>query len=450
MGHRELLSRLAPVAATLLLAVWALEIARMAADAPALRTLGAACLGAFAAYAWFRASPHIRALFLAIVVGCAASSWFHGSAEPMLAGLRRALVFGAFFPAVILLRATVEASPRLDRLRARLDGIGPAATELLTLHGSHGLGSVINVGASAVLAPVVTAGVDDARRVALSAASARGVAIAAMWSPFYLSVAFTSQLAEGVALWQVVAIGLGCSALGLGIAHAMFTPSVGAAALRESLARLRPLALPTAIVVGAVIGATLAFGWSGLHSVALVIPALCIAYTLHLGEGRTAAVARRTFAGLAQVSNELLIVLGGTLLGAVVASLPSVQQAAASVTPAMISGPMVIAALVAVMIALGQVGLHPMISSSVLVPVICLGNFGVAPVIAVSAAIFAWGLNAACSIFTIPMAMAASTFGVPVQRLVSGRTAAFAIVYGTLAIAALAALNAALRFASRT
>lgn len=445
MGHRELLNRLGPFAASLLCAVWALELARMVHEASALRTAGAACLAAFALYAWFRASIHIRALFLAILLGCAASAWIHGSADPLLAGLARALVFGAFFPAVILLRNTVEASPRLDLLRARLDGLDPAATELLTLHGSHGLGSVINVGASAVLAPVVSAGADEGRRTALSATSARGVAIAAMWSPFYLSVAFSSQLVPGVPLWQVVAIGAGCALAGLGISQAMFTPSVGVAALRESLARLRPLALPTAIVVSAVIGATLLLGWSGLHSVAVVIPALCVGYALGLGRGETARVARRTFAGLAQVANELLIVLGGTLLGAVVASLPSVQQLGASVTPEMISGPAVIAALVAVIVLLGQVGLHPMISSSVLVPVICLGNFGICSAVAVAAAVFAWGLNATISIFTIPMAMAASTFGVPVQRLVSRRTLLYALIYAATAVAGLAALNAALR-----
>lgn len=417
----------------------------MVHESGAMRTAGATCLGAFALYAWFSASAHIRALFLAILLGCAASSWSHGSADAMAAGLARALVFGAFFPAVILLRATVEASPRLDRLRAELTGMDPASAELLTLHGSHGLGSVINVGASAVLAPVVTAGVDDARRTALAATSARGVAIAAIWSPFYLSVAFTSQLVPGVPLWQVIAIGLGCSLMGLAISQLMFTPAVSAAGLRASLARLRPLFLPTAIVVGAVVGGTLAFGWSGLHAVAVVIPALCVAYTLRLGHGVTGQVSQRTFTSLANVSNELLIVLGGTILGSVIASLPSVQQLGASVTPDMISGPALLAALVAAMLLLGQVGLHPMISSSVLVPVICVGNFGICPVVAVATAVFAWGVNATISIWTIPMAMAASTFGVPVARLVSRWTMLFALVYAAAAVALLSALNATLR-----
>jgi hypothetical protein len=43
------------------------------------------------------------------------------------------------------------------------------------------------------------------------------------------------------------------------------------------------------------------------------------------------------------------------------------------------------------------------------------------------------------------MAMAASTFRVPVQRLVSRRTVFYAVIYAAAAVSGLAILNAALR-----
>lgn len=433
---------IATLSALLLCAVWALELARMVHDAAAARAVAIGCLGLFGVFAWFRASTHIRALFVVILGASAAGAWAQGSPQPIVGGISRALVFGAFFPAVLMLRATVEASPRLGELRTSLARLDGTATDIVTLQASHGLAGVINVGAAAVLAPVVTAGADDERRALLAATCARGVAIAAMWSPFYLSVAFTTQLAPDVPMSQVMAIGVVTSLIGLALSHAMFTRK--GSGLARSLASLRPIAAPTAIVVGVVVAGTLAFGWSGLHSVAVAIPLLCAAYAAALGGDALARVVRQTFTSAGRVSDEMLIVLGGTILGAVVGSLPFVQEMGASVTPEMVSGAGAIAGLVLILLALGQAGLHPMIASSVLVPVLCAGNFGVCDVIAVASAVFAWGLNATISIWTMPMAMAASTFAIPVGRLVTRGSLVYTVAYLVLGVAFLTAVNAAL------
>lgn len=434
---------IAALSAILLCAVWALELARMVHDDDAARAVAIACLGLFGVFAWFRASLHIRALFAVILGAAAAGAWAKGSAEPIVGGVSRALVFGAFFPAVLMLRATVEASPRLERLRASLARLDRTATEIVTLQASHGLAGVINVGAAAVLAPVVTTGADDERRALLAATCARGVAIAAMWSPFYLSVAFTTQLAPNVPMWRVMAIGFVASVIGLALSHAMFTRR--GSGLAQSLASLRPIAMPTAIVVGVVVAGTLAFDWSGLHSVAVAIPLLCAAYAAALGGDTLPRILGQTFTSAGRVSDEMLIVLGGTILGAVVASLPYVQQLGAAVTPEMVSGAGAIGGLVLVLLALGQAGLHPMIASSVLVPVLCVGNFGVCDVIAVASAVFAWGLNATISIWTMPMAMAASTFAVPVGRQITRGSVAYTAAYGVAGVAFLAMVNAGMR-----
>jgi hypothetical protein len=375
----------------------------------------------------------------------AAMAWSQGSAAMLAEGFGRAIVFGAFIPSVLLLRATVEASPRIARLHADLGRLDHAAAQNWTLYGSHALGAVLNVGAAAILAPLVARGADDARRAELGAASARGVSMGAMWSPFFLSVAFLGELAPQVPIWQIVAIGIAAALLGFAISQAVITPQLGWRGFRDSVAGLAPLAAPSAAIVAAVVGASIAFRWSGLQSVVLVVPLLCAGYLARLGPLGTKLVARRAVASFGRVSDELVIVIGGMLLGAAVGSLPAVRELGASITPQMISGPAVIAAIVALMVLLGQAGLHPIVASSVLVPVVLVGDFGITAPVAVATAAFVWGLNGGLSIWSLPMAMSAAHFGVPTPRMVSRRGALYVLVYGAAGVLLLAAINAALR-----
>jgi hypothetical protein len=437
-------SRLAPASALLLGIVWIAEMVRIFHPAPALATLAATCLAAYVAMALARSSAHIRMLFLlAAGVSVAIAAWL-GSTAALVAGFTKAQVFGAFLPSVLLLRATVEASPRIGALRADLGGLGHEAAQNWTQYGSHALGAVLNVGATAILAPVVARGAAPERLPDLARSSARGVGGAVLWSPFFLAMAFTSQLVPQAPMWQSMLVGLGLAAIGLALSYALFTPGLGAAGFRASLARLGPLALPMLLVIGAVVGATLAFGLSGLQSVAIVVPLLCLGYVARLGPSGAGGVVRRTVSSFARLADELLIVVGATLLGAAIAALPFVRALGSSMTPDMISGPALLAALVVVLLVLGQAGLHPMIGSSIVVPVVAAGGFGLCGVVIVSAGVFAWALNASVSIWTLPVAVAASSFGVPAAQMLSRRTLQFAALHALAGIAFLWAANAVL------
>lgn len=432
------------VAALLLCVVWAVEILRMLHPLPILAGIGAACLGAFTLIAWLRSSRHIQVLLAIALAVSAAIAWSAGSAAALAGGFERAVVFGAFMPSVLLLRATVESSPRIERLHADLGRLDHHQAQNWTLYGSHALGAVLNVGAAAILAPLVTRDVDERRRAELAAASARGIALGAMWSPFFLSVAFTTQLVPAVPMWQVIGIGIATALMGFAASQAVITTRLGWRGFRDSVAGLMPLAAPSAVIVGAVVGASIAFHWSGLQAVVLVVPLLCAGYLARLGPSGTGLAARRAFASLGRVADELVIVVGGTVLGAVVGSMPEVRELGASVTPQMISGPAVIAAIVLVTVLLGNLGLHPIVASSVMVPVVVVGDFGVTDVVAVSAAVFAWGLNGGLSIWTLPMAMSAAYFGVPTRRLISRRGLVYVSVLGIAGVLLLAAVNALL------
>lgn len=437
-------SRLARASALMLGVVWFAEIGRIFHPADALAVLGAGCLAAYVLAAWTRASAHIRLLFGLTVAASAAIAWLQGTEAALQAGFGKAQIFGAFLPSVLMLRATVAASPRIERLRGDLGRLGHDAAQAWTQYGSHGLGAVLNVGAMAILAPVVTRGADRSRLPDLARSSARGVGGAVMWSPFFLALAFTSQLVPQAPLWQSMTLGAGLALIGLALSHAIFTPTLGWAGLRSSLARLGPLAGPMLLVIGAVVGATLAFGWSGLQSVAVVVPVLCAGYLLTLGPAEARGVLRRTFANFGQLSDELLIVVGATILGAAVASIPAVREIGASLTPELVSGPALLAAMVIVLLVLGQAGLHPMIGSSLVVPVVAAGGFGVCGVVVVAAGVFAWALNASISIWTLPVAVAAGIFGVDARRMMSRRTLAFGLAHALAGLPYLFAANALL------
>lgn len=438
------LSRFAPVSALLLGIVWIAQIGLIFHRAPALDFLGSACLAGYVFLALARASAHIRTLFLLALGASLAIAWWLGSTAGLAAGFAKSQIFGAFLPSVLMLRATAEASPRIERLRTDLGRLGHEAAQNWTQVGSHALGAVLNVGATAILAPVVARGADPSRLPDLARSSARGVGGAVMWSPFFLALAFTSQLVPGAALWQSMSVGAGLALIGLALSYRLFTPSLGRAGFRHSAAQLVPLAMPMLLVIGAVVGATLVFGLSGLQSVAIVVPLLCLGYAVTLGAQRGRGVLQRTFANFSRLSDELLIVVGATLLGAAVASLPVVREMGASMTPDAISGPALLAALVLVLLVLGQAGLHPMIGSSIVIPVIAAGGFGICSVVIVAAGVFAWALNASVSIWTLPVSVAASTFGVAPQQMFSRQTLKFTVLHAIAGLLYLAAVNAAL------
>ncbi|HET9023222.1 MAG TPA: hypothetical protein VFN64_01540 [Burkholderiaceae bacterium] len=446
MGHAALTAggptRLARISGWLLLLVWLAELGALLTHAALLSTVATFGLIAFVVLAWLRASRHIRVLFVLVAGGAAGIALFLGDPRVLVRGFERAQIFGAFLPSVLLLRATVETSPRVARLRVGVGRLTDEQARSFTLYGSHALGAVLNVGAMAILAPVLERHAGDARRVELAASAARGVGTAIAWSPFFVAMAFTSQLVPAAALWQTMLIGAVSALLGLALAQFMFTPKMNARDFVESVRQFGPLVVPTLVMVGCVVACTVLLGYSGLQAVALVLPILCVAYLVTRGPAVASGAARRALASFGRLADELLIVVGALVLGVAVGSLPQVAQWATGMSPGVIAGAPLLVVLVVIFVGLGQFGLHPMIGASLFVPVIAAGPFGISPPVLVAAVVFAWGLSATISIWTLPVAVAATTFGVPVAALYTRRALAFAAVWCAAALVYMAAVNA--------
>jgi hypothetical protein len=244
-----------------------------------------------------------------------------------------------------------------------------------------------------------------------------------------------------VALWQGMVVGAGLALLSLALAQWLFMPRLTACEAARSVRALAPLAGPMAVVLGGVL-LLVAFGFTGLQSVALCLPLVCGAYLLFTGASTARAAARITFGHFKRLADELLIIAGALMMGVAVAAVPQVRQWAQELLPTLVSGAPLLVLLVAVLVALGQAGLHPMIGVSLAVPIVAAGPFGIAPVVIVVAGVFAWGLSASVAIWTLPVAVAATTFDVPAARLLTRRSLVFGLLLGASGCAYLAVLNA--------
>lgn len=432
---------LAALSAGLLLGVWVCEIGLMLSWHPLWSQVAVGSLVAFLGLALLRASSHIRILFAVVcAVAGGLALWQHDAAGVMK-GLSQAQIFGGFLPSVLLLRATVQLSPHRAHLQDRLGTLSLAQARHWTLMGSHALSAVLNVGAMAVIAPVVTRGADADRRAQLAVCAARGVGASIMWSPIFVAMAFTSSLVPAAPLWQVMGLGAGLALMALVLAQAIFIPGLKASEAMVSFRALWPLVVPMSFLLGGVLLLTV-WGYSGLQAVTLALPALCIPYLWTRGASVAQQAFRATWGHFSRLSDELLIIVGAQVMGVCLAGLPEVQHAAQTVLPSLVSGGLLITLLVVTLVSLGQLGLHPMIGVSLLVPMVSTGQFGIAPIALVGAGVFAWGLSAALAVWTLPVAVAATTFEVPVSRLLTRQGAWWGVLTGACGCAYLAGINA--------
>jgi hypothetical protein len=438
-------SRLRSVAATvsawLLAASWLLELAYLVLPSSWLQWCAITCFCLFTPLAVMRSSAHVRWLFMTVVGVAAALAFWQGAPGILFDGMQHALVFGAFLASVILLRATVERSATIERLRMGFRGLGEAERVNWTFYGSHALGSILNVGAMAVLAPVLPADAAPETRLAVAASSVRGVGTAVMWSPFFVSMGFVCHLIPSVPMTHAVANGAGLALIGFVLCHGLFARSLGLRGTYLSVRRLAPLVVPTLSIVAVILAVTGLTSLTGTQAVVIVVPVICILHVLASQTNAARTVARDTLAGFSRLADEIVIIIGAIVLGSAISSMPFIATLNLGAMPALLSGPLLIGGLIALVVLLGIAGLHPMIGASVLAPIMAGGAFGVSDVVLVNTFVFAWGLSATVAVWTLPVAAAATIFKVPVTALGRGANVRFAAIYGVCAVAYLALMN---------
>lgn len=428
----------------LLLALWLAALIDVLAPGLGMATAAWPALALFLGLALLRTRPATRLLCLVLAGGAGVLAAAFGVAEAIPHGLERGLLFAAFMPSLVLLRATAEQRHETAEARAVFAGLPPAQRAGGMMVGGHLLGAALNIGILAILAPVIGRGGPEAERRRVVTATLRGFILAVLWSPFSVGMGLVTSYLPAVPFWQIVLLGGALAVLGLAVSFALFDRAAGARALLQAAASLMP-------VVPAVIVATLAVALVGaalslptLAALIVTLPVLCaLALATEAGARPRFAVAA-TLEGLGGVGGEVavlsLALVLGTVLDAVMAT-GAVRLPPPGAVPAIA----LLAGATATIVAAAALAVHPIVSATVVLVFLTSMPQPVHGLSLLMAVLMGWSLGSMVSISGIAIATASALFAIPPERIIRGANAIFVACFGAVAILVLAALDAVLR-----
>ena len=230
-------------------------------------------------------------------------------------GLNDATIFAAFFVTLVVLRTTAERRPETARTRHLMALLDPRQRTTATLYGANVMGSVLVVGAHAILAPVHDRNAPEPERRRVAIVALRGMGLAGFWSPFWVAMALGLQHLPEVPLWSVMALGLALAVPGLVLGQVMAGAFQGGT--RTALAALLPVVPPVAVAAATVVGLASFTPLRPLEALLLGIPAVCVAAQLPFGRGAVGEIVRVSYDRTPSVLGEMVIVTCAFVLGRV-------------------------------------------------------------------------------------------------------------------------------------
>ena len=354
----------------------------------------------------------------------------------LLDGLQRARVFVAFFGTLIVLSATAERRPETTRALTQFAALPADQRAGATLLGAHVMGSVLLVGAHAILAPIYGSKAPPAARYAGAIMSQRGMGLAGMWSPFWVAMAIAYQHLPNVALWSIMGLGAALAVPGLLIGQAM----TGRVHWRGTVALL-PVVPSVTIAAATVVSLAMFTRLQPLEALVIGIPVLCFLALLPSGTRGLVETARTAIGRTRSVLGELVLVSCAFMLGRVLVGVLADVQAAEWLGRNMPPAPAVIATVIAATTLLALIGMHQIVTITVLLVLLVEVPSGLADLVLMEAALIAWSFSAMVGLSAVSTAASASLFEVRIDRLAWGPNVGFALVFGIFATVVLSVLN---------
>ena len=426
---------------TLLALLWAGEIVYLAFPSRILANVLTPGLIVFVLFALAASRWQTLALCGALLAASLALCFAFDVWSALWPGIQKALIFLAFMPTAMLIRSTADQRPEIATTRVLFASLPRAERDGGLLIGCHAIGSVLGVGIFSLLAPIAGPDAVEDERRKLVAVGLRGMCLAAIWSPFFVSMALASEYLPGVPLWQIMPAGFLLAMVGLLTSYVLFDNAGGVSGLVRSLRSLGPV-LPNvavaAIVVAVVSGVS---GLSTLQSLAISVPPLCALALAPLGRAKAAIACRATYRGLGNVGGEIGILTFSVILGVVFAAALAHSGLApdlALLTPSPIS---VIAVIVGGMCIAGFFGIHPIVSATVLLVLVANLPHGIADLALMLAILTGWALAAMISISGISVVLSSALFHVPPERLIMQQNLILVGVFGMIAILLISLVN---------
>ena len=429
MGNRELLrhavlnvrSWLEAAVALLIAVMWVMQEILIFLPSETLIGLSLIFLCAYSICAFSMASTSVRlatamAGFLTMVL-----VWRNGHLSAVVQGAHAGVVFIAFLASMQLLKVCIEASANPDhaQLMSRASLTEQSQSMLLR---SWLLASIFAAGTLTLVAANVSAKHEEENRP-LAQAALHGVALALLWSPFFVAMAVCTRLSPKVSLLAAVCNGLAMAFIGLCIAMVLYRS-------RLRIGQLRKLSGVFAATAGmAVLILSMNGLWDISNTEAIVVSVPLIAMvvaakSIRLGRSVVLSLLKKWMNSLRILAAETLIVVASLILGEVIkellgAGLVSIPEEIKTL-PALvlIAWPALLMGILAI------AGFHPIIGASLLFP-LQASMSGLAPVVAAGSVMTGWMVSILVSTFAVPVLFAASLFKVTPRRLVTGHTRHF-------------------------
>lgn len=422
-------------------ALWLFGAIRIFWPDPLIVDILSVLLVCFVALALPRTSWHTRILLSVLAIATAALAAGYDRWDAILLGLAKGSVFPAFLATIVLLRATADQRPEIVTARRLFAAIKPHEQSGGLIIGSFLLGSILQVGVFAILAPILgrDATLEERRRVFLVAM--RGMALMPMWSPFVVGMAVATTYLPSVPLWQVMALGLFLGTLGILLSVMVFDRAGGPATTWRALKSLSPIVPAIATAAFLVIGMTTIGGYSTLQSLVIVIPIPCLLAVAFAPDGGVPQALRSTAMGLSRIGNETSILTFAMVLGITFETCLPAIGLLDTLKSAALSPTIVIFIVIMAMNLFGLMGIHSIVSGTILLVLFTSIPTGVADLVLLQALLVGWGLCTALSVGSLSVATGAAMFNLEPTKAISTLNVIFVFVASTLFAAILAVIN---------
>jgi hypothetical protein len=430
-----------PYPTFLLGALWAFELTGFAVSFEWLRWLTAAGLVVFVAYALIAGRWQIRLVALILGLCIAALCVAFGGWDAIWHGVQRATIFVPFLCTIVLLRACAEQRPEIAAAREMFTSLDRRRRGGGILIGAHILGSVLIVGAFALLAPILGRDAAESERRQVALAAMRGMCLAVLWSPFFVAMGFTSSYLPAVELWQIMPVGLLLAAIGILVAYLIFDREAGLGSLARVLRSLAPV-MPSVAV--AALTVALLTGLTRLTTVeALIIgmPVLCLPVLAAMGGGALKTAMRTTREGLGNLGPELCLMTFAMTLGVVLETTLPQTGVLPWLRGLALSPPAVIGVVAGGITLAAFLTIHPIVSGTVLLVLFTSFPTGVADLVLMQCVLVGWSLGTMISVSSVSVATSSAMFRTAPEKLVTRGNIGLAVVLVTLSVVILSGLN---------
>ena len=428
----------------LVCALWLLAAGHILIDLPYLAEVMAGMVVVFLLAALPRLPRHTMILCGLLMGAMLALAHTYNQWTAIPAGIAKASIFPAFLATIVLLRAAADQRPEIANARALFGALPPRERDSGIVIGTHIMGSVLQVGVFAVLAPILGKDAPAAQRRDVFTVAMRGMMTVPFWSPFIVGMAVASQYLPLVPLWQIMGLGLTLTVIAISVSILLFDRNRGLDTLQRSLRSLAPVSTPVFCAALLVVGATGTTGLSTLQALILVFPIPCILAVLTTKTGDLGMALRQTGHGIGRIGPETSILVSSTALGAVFeAALPHMgllDWINAISLPAWA----VILIVIMTMNVAGLFGIHAIVTGTFLLVIFTSVPTGLTDLVLMQALLVGWGLCSGISIGSLTVATGAAMFGIPPADLITRANIAYVFLTSTIAAAILWAVNTAL------